>query len=1252
MTQITTIIRIILFFQPIVPLVALANTGPLPPGEPVRGWTLLSDNLQQGRSAIDVATDYHINHLQLSHDIIHDLRHVRDSRRRELAKQLTDYAHKQGIQEVVLWDRALYNLNYYPEVYRSAPGGKIDLDNPAFWEWFKNDYREMLDLVPDIQGIVLTFIETGARVEDQYSTKMTTSQQKLAAVVNAIASVVIGERKLNLYARTFSYSDAEYAQILGAIDLFNRNDIRLMMKETPHDFLLTHPDNYHVGTIARPTIIEFDAAGEFNGQGVIANTWPQLFMRRWSSLRKRSHVIGYTARTDRYGNTSIVGQPGEINLYALMRVNEQPDVTREQVYREFITNQYGKRAYPFLEKAFSNAFDIITSSLYTLGINIASHSSLVYDSYPSSYIRHVSGKWLDPPVAFVDHNVNKEYHYWKDVVNHLAPVWVKQGDEQFEEIPKVLAAEWLQPKECMNEQYLRDILIEKEYGVSLAQESLEQIQKAKASLKAKDYNELYAYFERTLLTASLHRAVSGLYFSSRVYSRGEAFRTQFVMETLHNGLAETEKYSRLISDYPGTVPRGQWNWRGDANKAMEYYREVKAAFDPTPQGPLETFALEGSRNIMKEENFGIINGHATCRVNYQQVGTISSFFAPPYASSDFLMELRLFGEKVATRDYKWYPFEVQRSGEINGVRVSTITTLPANKPAGLLVVQLHNQTSDSLKVPIQLHIQGGFNYVKRWDFQRPTARAKTNNRVAGGLMVRENEDGRLIIGTDFPDIEWFELGSRWDTKIILAPGEERAYHIGLELGNKALQTKGVSELLAEADTHVSSARQAHIEQVNDLFNRLPRFYASDKKLETYYTRSLVNLLINKWEVDEFALNPYYGSGAIIGGSVTLHLWEFGLPAQLFPLYSSEISKTHIKQFLKVDITKRSRFEPMTGEGAGSWYQVNQDKIIELIYYYVLHTGDVAFLNEVVDGLTVYDHVMKNALFGDDLKRPVTLVDYGDEGEHHLELQRGYPYRGILPDVNALRYLSYIRAYELSELVGRPMDALQKRAEALKALLKKELWSDEHQWFYFENNGVKDVRYANFMYTLIGTGVFDEEIEKGLFSHFNEQEFLGKYGMHSISKLDPAYDQNDIDHGGGGSYVAFPPLICQRFYNAGYKSEADDLLKRHLWWGERLPYWGDSKVANYMGYREDTPLQSDFDAFTAAQTIIFGLFGVSVGFDGSITVNPVVPSFSPEIRLEGLKIRGKDISIEAKADGYTVTVDGRKFAESLGVPLTF
>src|SRR5690606_13544415 len=161
-------------------------TGPLGPDQPIRGWTILSDSEPDAMAVIAAAADYDIKHLQLSHETVHDLNELREQDRLGLTRRLTDAAHAAGIQEVVVWDHALYGLNYYPERFRTGPDGTIDLDNPEFWEWLKQDYREMLDLAPEIDGIVLTFIETGARAERQHSTRLLTPQEKLAAAVNAV----------------------------------------------------------------------------------------------------------------------------------------------------------------------------------------------------------------------------------------------------------------------------------------------------------------------------------------------------------------------------------------------------------------------------------------------------------------------------------------------------------------------------------------------------------------------------------------------------------------------------------------------------------------------------------------------------------------------------------------------------------------------------------------------------------------------------------------------------------------------------------------------------------------------------------------------------------------------------------------------------------------------------------------------------------------------------------------------------------
>ena len=544
--------------------------GPLRADEPVRGWTILSDREADDLAVIAAARRYDIDHLELSHEVVMDLNEVRDERKRGLVNRLTDSAHAAGIREVVVWDHALYELAYYPERFRTGPGGTIDLDDPAFWAWLKQDYRDMLDRVPAVDGVVLTFIETGARAERQSSRKLTTPQEKLAAVVNAVAEVVIGERRLNLYARTFSYTHAEYRAIIGAVERFHPG-VRLLMKETPHDFFLTHPNDFFAGTIARPTVIEFDAAGEFNGQGVIASTWPQYMLGRARDLLRRPHVIGYTARTDRYGGTRLIGHPAEIDLYALARFVRDPRVTADQVASEFVTAHYGAAAAPFVARAFRNAFDIVTSSLYTLGTNVANHSRLDYDAYVSSYARHVSGKWIDPPIAHVRHGVNRDLHYWRDVVNRLAPPAAKEPrGAQWGEVPWVRDSGWIQPGEQMDEPTLRMVLTEKRWGVARATESLRAIDSARRVLRPADYAELHGLFERTLLTARLHEAAASAYFGYRVWTRGEAYRTPTVRRAIRDGLREIVVVSDLIRATPPPPSGGQWDWVKDVEQANRY----------------------------------------------------------------------------------------------------------------------------------------------------------------------------------------------------------------------------------------------------------------------------------------------------------------------------------------------------------------------------------------------------------------------------------------------------------------------------------------------------------------------------------------------------------------------------------------------------------------------------------------------------------------------------------------------------------
>jgi len=553
--------------------------GPLPPGTEIRGWNILSNNDAGADLTIAASRAYGINQIHLSHQLVHHLREIKDPARAKRVNRLTDAAHAAGASEVVVWDHSLYKLDYYPSRFRTGPNGTIDLDNPAFWTWFKQDYRTMLNLVPRIDAVALTFIETGARVEGQYSKKLKTAEEKLAYLVDRIAEVIVDERGLNLYLRTFGYYPAEMERTIGAIALVKNDRVRVMAKSMPHDYHLTHPNDLYVQRINRPTLIEYDAAGEFNGQGKIAGAWPQDHLARWKYYETLPNVIGYVARTDRYDASHIVGTPTEINLYALARAVQQPTITPEEIYADWTRSTYGAAAAPRVASALGKSFEIVTSSLYSLGTNTANHSMLDYEPYCSSYHRHVSGKWLDPPEVTVAHTVDRRFHYWIDIIDRLSPIACKTDGILRREAPDVLDKGWVKSGNRMDLEYLGYLVKEKDHGVRVTESALADIEAARPDLTAAHYRQLRAYFERTLLTARLHRAVAKAYFGYRVYARGSSHRTPELTRTIQDGLREAKQVAAAIRAYPDKATSGEWNWLVDAAEADKYYARITKGWD-------------------------------------------------------------------------------------------------------------------------------------------------------------------------------------------------------------------------------------------------------------------------------------------------------------------------------------------------------------------------------------------------------------------------------------------------------------------------------------------------------------------------------------------------------------------------------------------------------------------------------------------------------------------------------------------------
>ena len=669
---------------------------------------------------------------------------------------------------------------------------------------------------------------------------------------------------------------------------------------------------------------------------------------------------------------------------------------------------------------------------------------------------------------------------------------------------------------------------------------------------------------------------------------------------------------------------------------------------------LDVFIANGDSLITRPKHLGIVNEMGSLGINHEFVGDIDGFWAPPYASSDFFIEPRIFGEKVKTDHYTWLPFQTKRVGEVKGVRVQSTTTLIYGMRAGVLSINLKNLSKEKKEIPVEFMAndpgvyQTTLDKVEVWGFG--TARSKTivTDVVDDKGVMRIQGDYAIALGCSLKKATWEEPTRRFRSKVYLQPGEQKEFSLVFSMGEKKEALEARNAILANPSLSVSKGTDKYISEVKNLFDKLPRFYSDNKNLEQMYNRSIMVLLLNKFEISELCLNPYYATGSIKGGCFKNYLWSYGAVRKLMPSLDPKSEKDHILQFIRSGgLYNGHSFDPITGKGNGTWYPVNQNLIIDLTYNYVKNTGDTGFLNEKVDGETILQHMIKNATYLEDTTKAAKLNDYGPSGDH-LELRKQDAYYHFMPDLNGLRYENYERVSKLCEIAGKPKPYLMERAKDLKKVLKQQLWDPSIKWFRYEDDkGNKYPRYTIQMFYLINSGVIDNEIKQGLLSHLNDSEFLTDYGFLSMSKKDDAYDQSDIDNGGGGGCTLFPPQIVELLYKDGSADVADNIMKRISWWGQRLPYFGDSEVATEIDYRQDTPLQADIGSVAISEEILFGMFGIDVDFNGNISINPVKTRLAKNLKIKGLKIRGKALDVSVEGGKYEVSTGGKTFRNNLG-----
>jgi len=663
------------------------------------------------------------------------------------------------------------------------------------------------------------------------------------------------------------------------------------------------------------------------------------------------------------------------------------------------------------------------------------------------------------------------------------------------------------------------------------------------------------------------------------------------------------------------------------------------------------YAFRSEKNILDEKDLGIVSNVASVMTPWRSVSALSCFQSCPYTNTAFDFDVIIDGETVRADSWTWLPNAILRRGEVEAFSAETVSAVVPDSGTVVQKLTLINKTGKALNVPLQIAYRGGARREDTWTFKIPAAEKAPRDAYSfdGELLSCVTGDAGFFITSSLDGLKCFARAYLLEREInIPANGELRVY-FSAHSGESNLSKREAYAAKGNYENLIERSFDWLISEEKRIYDNLPRLSSDSKALDTLYYRSLVTYILCRWENPELCAMPYFSTGSVNGACMCSYLWDYCGGLMIHPIYDPEGNKAQLRAYLRNDLTTSYALNPVTSGAIGPWYQINQEKIILMVYYHVLATGEREFLFEKVGDKTVLDWMLYHAYVCDDTDKDVELYDYGEKGNDHLELKRwgNGPYNGIMPDLNARRYLNYTRVYELTCLAGQPDENLLRRAEALREKLKA-LWNEDERWYDFiDADGNRDIRYTVQMFKFINSPVIGEKEREGLISHLNEREFLSKFGLHSMSKLDPQYDQDDIDNGGGGICTHFTTQICGQLYEMGYDSLATDILGRIYWWGERMPYMGDSCAANMIKNREDTPLQGDISSTACAQMIFYFIFGIRADFDGNITVSPVKHRPAYKMKLDNIRLAGKVFSVCVDGDRFTVDLDGKKQTAKIG-----